>query len=289
MTTGKKIKKNLSKVTVGKILAFLIFAFFAGTLVYSLIWAVVSSLKDPVEYIVDKNTFFPQKWLFGNYIEAFELLNVKGHNVFEMFFNSIWLTLGKSLISAAVCTTTAYIMSKYEFVGKKVMNAVILASMMIPLYGSQAATLKLYLKTGMYNSPLILLASASGVGSMFLILRSYFKGVSWEYAEAAQLDGASDLWIYLKVMLPLAKPAVMSLFMVMLIGGWNDWETSVYYLPDYPTVASGLYLYEKISSFNINFPVYFGGVVMASIPTMILFLCFQEQIMNSITTGGLKG
>ena len=90
-------------------------------------------------------------------------------------------------------------------------------------------------------------------------------------------------------MLPIAKPAVMSLFMVMLINGWNDWATSVYYLPDYPTIASGLYLYEKISSFNINFPVYFAGVVMACIPTMILFLCFQEQIMNSITTGGLKG
>ena len=183
----------MSKVTIGKILAFLIFAFFAGTLVYALIWAIASSLKDPVEYIVDKNTFLPKEWLFGNYLEAFELLNVRGHNVLEMFINSIWLTLGQSLISAAVCTTTAYIMSKYEFVGKKVMNVVILASMMVPLYGSQAATMKLYLRTGMYNSPLILLASASGVGSMFLILRSYFKGVSWEYAEAAQLDGASDL------------------------------------------------------------------------------------------------
>lgn len=283
------MKKKLSKITVGKAIAFFIFAFFAGTLVYSLIWAISASLKDPVEYIVNKNTFLPKDWLFENYLEAFELLNVKGHNVVDMLFNSVWLTLGQSLISAAVCTTTAYIMSKYDFVGKKFINVLIMASMMLPLYGSQAATMKLYLKTGMYNSPLILLASASGVGSMFLILRSYFKGVSWEYAEAAQMDGASDLRIYLKIMLPIAKPAVLSLFMVMLINGWNDFATSVYYLPDYPTIASGLYLYEKISSFNINFPVYFAGVVIACIPTMILFLCFQEQIMNSITTGGLKG
>lgn len=284
-----KIRKKMKKVTFGKIVVTLILGIYAGSIVYPLIWGVFSSLKDPVEYIVNKNGLFPKEWLFSNYLEAFELLNVKGHGIFEMFFNSIWLTLGQSFISLAVCTTTAYIMSKYDFVGKKVMNVLIMASMLVPLYGSQAAALKLYLKLGMYNSPLILLASASGVGSMFLILRSYFKGVSWEYAEAAQIDGASDLWIYLKVMLPIAKPAVMSLFMVMLINGWNDFATSVYYLPDYPTIASGLYLYEKISSFNINFPVYFAGVVMACIPTMTLFLCFQEQIMNSITTGGLKG
>lgn len=284
-----KIRKKIKNITLGKVVITLIFAFYACSIVYPLLWGLFSSLKDPVEYIVNKDTFFPKDWLFSNYLEAFKLLNVKGHNIFEMFFNSIWLTLGQSFISITVCTTTAYIMSKYDFVGKKVINVVILASMMVPLYGSQAAAMKLYLKLGMYNSPLILLASASGVGGMFLILRSYFKGVSWEYAEAAQIDGASDLWIYLKVMLPIAKPAVMSLFMVMLIGGWNDYTTSVYYLPDYPTIASGLYLYEKISSFNINFPVYFAGVVMACIPTMTLFFCFQEQIMSSITTGGLKG
>ena len=145
------------------------------------------------------------------------------------------------------------------------------------------------MNAGMYNSPLILLASASGVGSMFLIMRSYYNGLSWEYAEAAQIDGASDLSIYIRIMIPLAKPCLMSLGLLMLIEGWNDWATSVYYLPDFPTLASGLYIYEKISTFNVNYPVYFAGIVISFIPTMLLFIFFNEQIMNSVTTGGIKG
>ena len=180
-------------------------------------------------------------------------------------------------------------MSKYDFVGKKAINVIIIAALMIPLYGSMASTLRLYFKLGMYNSPLILLASASGVGSMFLILRSYFNGVSWEYAEAAKIDGASELKIYLKIMLPIAAPAIGSIFLVMIINAWNDYTTSVYYLPDFPTIASGLYRYGIAAKQQVNFPVYFAGVMLSCIPTLILFAVFQKQIMSSITPGGVQG
>jgi len=284
-----RIKRRINVITLDRIIAFIIFSLFSFSLLYALIWCILSSFKDPIEYIINKHAFFPEKWLVGNYLEAFRLLEVKGVNIFGMIFNSLWMTFGRSLISLAVCSTTSYIMSKYDFVGKKTINTIIIGSMMIPLYGSGGATLKLYLDTGMYNSPLILLASASGVGAMFLIMRSYYNGVSWEYAEAARIDGANDLQIYLRVMIPLAKPCLLSLGLVMLIEGWNDWGMSIYYMPDYPTLASGLYTYEKISAQNVNYPVYFAGIVISFIPTMLLFIFFNEKIMNSITTGGLKG
>ena len=225
----KSIKRYIKQqLYVGNIVAFVFFALFAFTMVYALIWAISSSLKDHIEYVIDKASLLPQKWLFSNYPDAFRLLNVGGKNMFHMFFNSLWLVFGSSAISMAVCCTTAYIMSKYDFVGKKAINVIIIAALMIPLYGSMASTLRLYFKLGMYNSPLILLASASGVGSMFLILRSYFNGVSWEYAEAAKIDGASELKIYLKIMLPIAAPAIGSIFLVMIINAWNDYTTSVY-------------------------------------------------------------
>lgn len=290
----KDIKKSAKRyfkqqLTAGNIVAFIVFALFAFSMVYSLAWAFMASLKDHVEYTIGKDVFFPKSWLFGNYLEAFKLLNVRGNNVLNMFFNSIWLMFGQSFISMAVCCTTAYIMSKYDFVGKKVINVIIIASMMIPLYGSMSSTMRFYMNTGMYNSPLILLASASGVGSMFLILRSYFNGVSWQYAEAAKIDGANDFIVYVRIMLPIAMPAIGSIMLVMLINAWNDYTTAIYYLPDFPTIAAGLYLYKEIAGFNVNMPVYFAGVFMAAVPTFILFIVFQKQIMSSITTGGLKG
>lgn len=290
----KDIKKSAKRyfkqqLTAGNIVAFIIFALFAFSMIYSLAWAFMASLKEHIEYTIGKDVFFPKNWLFGNYLEAFKLLNVRGNNVLSMFFNSIWLMFGQSLISMTVCCTTAYIMSKYDFVGKKVINVIIIASMMIPLYGSMSSTMRFYMNTGMYNSPLILLASASGVGSMFLILRSYFNGVSWQYAEAAKIDGANDFIVYVRIMLPIAMPAIGSIMLVMLINAWNDYTTAIYYLPDFPTIAAGLYLYKEIAGFNVNMPVYFAGVLMAAVPTFILFIVFQKQIMSSITTGGLKG
>ena len=120
----KDIKKSAKRyfkqqLTAGNIVAFIIFALFAFSMIYSLAWAFMASLKEHIEYTIGKDVFFPKNWLFGNYLEAFKLLNVRGNNVLSMFFNSIWLMFGQSLISMTVCCTTAYIMSKYDFVGKK--------------------------------------------------------------------------------------------------------------------------------------------------------------------------
>lgn len=283
-----RVTRRFKQTNIGNIIAFILFLLFSFTMVYALVWAFGSSLKDPIEYMRSKQSIFPQAWKFSNYIDAFKLFEHNGTNLIGMFGNSIWLTLGQSAISMAVCTTTAYIMSKYKFVGRRVIEVIILVSMMIPLYGSFSTTFKLYKTLGFYNSPLILLASASGIGSMYYILKSFFQGVSWEYAEAAKIDGANELSIYLRIMLPIAWPAISSIFIVMLINGWNDYTTPVYYLPKFTTVAAGLYYYKTTAELNLQYPVYFAGVLMSCIPTLIMFLVFQEKIMNSITMGGLK-
>lgn len=272
-----------------RILAFIIFALFAFTILYSLVWAFFSSLKSPTEYTLYKAELLPKEWLFSNYIKAFGLLEVSGNSIFVMIFNSLWLAIGQAFISCMVASATAYVVTKYDFIGKKVVYAVIIAMMMIPLYGSFAASYKMYRTLGIYDTPFILITSASGGGMVFMIISSYFKGVSWEYAEAATIDGSSDLRIYFEIMLPLALPAVGSIFLVMFIGSWNDYSVPIYYLPHYPTLASGLYIYEKISTFNINYPVYFAGILLSCVPTFLLFIIFQEKILSSISTGGLKG
>jgi ABC-type glycerol-3-phosphate transport system permease component len=271
------------------LIPFLIFLLYALSQVYVLVWGLMSSLKDPIEYVLYANEFFPAKPLFKNYIEAFELLNIKDTTMFGMIFNSLWVTIGSSLISMAVCNTTAYIVSKYEFVGKKVIQTIVIAMLMIPLFGSFASHFQLVLKLNLYDSPLLLVTSASGAGGMFLILSSYYKGVSGDYGDAARIDGANEFQIYVRIMIPIAWPAISAIFIHMLIGGWNDYTTSIYYLPSYPTLAAGLYLYKNKSLFNMNYPVYFAGIMMSCIPTFILFLVFQDEIMKNMSMGGLKG
>ena len=284
-----RIKRVFAETNAVRIIVFVILCLYALTMLYTLVWALFSSLKTPVEYEVTNRNGFPQQWVFRNYLDAFNLLEASNANFFAMIFNSVWLALGGSLLSTLTSAIAAYLFAKYDFYGKKVLYAVMLVVLMLPLYGTLPATYRLYNQLGIYDSPAILIVSISMTGQLFFILSAYFKSVSWEYAEAAEIDGAGHYFILFKIMLPMALPAVSCVFLVALIGGWNDYMTPIYYLPSYPTVASGLYVYGIVSVYNINYPVYFAGILLSCIPTFVLFFLFRDRIMSSMTMGGLKG
>ena len=269
-TIGQRIRSRFKRTNAVRIVMFILFGLYAASMIYALLWAIMNSLKGPVEYMFDKNGL-PSEFLFSNYIEAFELLQANDTNLFIMLFNSVWMTLGRSLVSLACVTCAAYLFSKYKFVGRKIIYGVLIATM------------------GLYDSPLYpLVISASMQGSLLLIMRSFFDGISWEYAEAAKIDGAGHYRIMFSVMFPIAIPCISSIFILMLITGWNDYTMPLYYLPSFPTITTGLYLYEETSKFNINYPVYFAGIIMTCIPTLLIYIFAQDKIMNSVSMGGLK-
>lgn len=283
-----RVRKRMKQTNAVRVAMFVLFALYAFSMIYALLWAALNSLKDPVEYMLNKNAF-PKQWLFANYAEAFRLLEANDTNLFVMLFNSVWMTLGRSLVSLACITFAGYLFSKYKFIGRNFIYAVLIGTMMLPLYGTGASQMKLIHALGLYDSPLYpLIISASMQGSLLLIMRSFFDGISWEYAEAAKIDGAGHYRILFQVMLPLAKPCVSSIFILMLITGWNDYQMPLYYLPSYPTIQTGLYLYAETAKFNINYPVYFAGVILTCIPTLTVYVFAQDKIMNSVSMGGLK-
>ena len=142
----------------------------------------------------------------------------------------------------------------------------------------------------MVDSPLILLAYCSGFGMNFLVIYSFFKGISWSYAEAAFIDGAGNSKVFFSIMLPMALPAVSAMGIMGFVGMWNDYLTPILYMSrTFPTLASGIYLYEKKIAYTANQPVYFAGVILSLVPVMAIFLAFQNKIMSNIYAGGLKG
>ena len=122
-----------------------------------------------------------------------------------------------------------------------------------------------------------------------LMIYAFFSAIPWEYAEAAQLDGASHFKIFLKIMLPMVWPSLCVILVQSIMGGWNDYMTALVYMTEYPTLASGLYVYEQLSKYNVNKPVFFAGVVIAMIPPMVLYYGMQNTIMEKVHFGGLKG
>ena len=277
--------------TVVFTVVFVIFAIYAFTLLYSYGWAIMTSVKDKYEYINNIAGLPKDPVGFDNFVNAFKMLNANKTNLATMFFNSLWYAFGGTFVGVAVSTMSAYVVAKYKFPGRKLFNAVVLIMMMLPIVGSLPSQYEIYSELKILNSPLFLITFANGMGFNFLVLHGYFKSLPWDYVEASFIDGGNHFNTFFKIMLPQAKGVITALYVVSFIGVWNDYSGPILFLEKYPTLASGIYIYD-ISIFhdgNGDIPMLFAGVIMSVIPILALFIAFQEKIMNISIGGGLKG
>lgn len=226
---------------------------------------------------------------FANFITAFQVLEVNGNNYFMLVLNSIWYSIGSMVLSLFFTSCTTYVVCKYKFFGRNFLYAMVIFTMMLPVVGAMPATYRFYKSINIINSPAILLTALGGFGGNFLILYSFYKGIAWEYAEAAFIDGAGHLKVYLQIMLPMALPAISVLFVTGFITHWNEYMAISIYMPKMPTLSYGLYVYESNMKYLGNQPVYFAGVLLAVVPCLALFLISQNTIMQTVHLGGIKG
>ena len=273
---------------ITKIIIFTLFALYAFTLIFAMLWAFSASLKSQKEFYDNVNGL-PREWLFSNYGTAFKQVSANGHNMFEMFWNSVWYSCGGALLGVLTSAVTSYVVAKYKFPGRGFIYGVAIVTMMIPIVGSFPSQYKVYTALHIIDTPFLLITKAAGFGFNFMVLYSFFRTLSWTYAEAAFIDGASHLRVFLGVMLPMAVPVMGSLFLVATIGLWNNYMEPNLFLQSYPTLSSGLYIFQLEMTRGINFPVLFAGLIISVIPVIILFVCFQNTMMESMSVGGIKG
>ena len=283
------MKKRRTKIKTNpvRIIVFIIFLIYGFTMAYALFWAVTASLNEHTALILN-GLALPQVWHFDNYLKAFEALKTSSASFITMLWNSVWFVVINSLISMICMTMVGYVLGRYDFVGKKTIKAIMMIALLTPVYGNGSAMLRMYIRLGMYDSPLFVLKSASALGMMTFIISTFFQNIPLAYEESAKLDGASRWLIFSKIHIPMVKPSLLSIFILSFIGGWNDYATPIYYMPSYPTISSGLYVYETMSKFAMNKPLYFAGVVMCAIPPMVLFTIFSDKLVTNVSVGGLK-
>lgn len=305
--TGKIMKKEADVMSkrrnVGEkivyCLVFMFFAIHAFSLVYPLFYLLINSLQSANGYFTNLsetgNAFaFPRVLHWKNYRTALDGMSwqdSEGNEIYltHMFFNSMWYTLISSSGGLMVSAFSAYTLSRYKFVGRNFVYGIAIFTMTVPIIGSTGASFKLMSDLGIYNSPLFLVTAFGGLGFNFLILYGFFKNLSWNYAEAVFIDGGGNFTAFFRIMLPQAKAPVMTLFLMAAIGAWNDYMTPLLYLPDYPTIASGLYQIQIHFNRSGNVPAFFAGLIMSITPVIILFACFSDSIMKNFAMGGLKG
>ena len=276
-----------------KWIVFIIFAFYAMTLLFPFAWMLLNSFKTNSDFV--RNIWgFPKKIIFDNYINAFIKTTIpvsgKKYNIASMFGFSIFITLSATVINTFLSTCVAYVVAKYKFVGRNILFSIALFALILPTAGTLVAQYKLMTALKLTNTIVGLLILYSGsFGFTFFIMQGIFKGISWTYAEAAFIDGASDFKVFIKIMIPMAWPTMVSLAVIYSIGIWNDYTTPSLYLRKYPTLAVGMRNLTDSLQKRGAYSEMFAAMLVSLIPILVLFISFQKTIMENTIAGGLKG
>lgn len=284
--------KRLKKRGVVMWIAFAIFAIYAISLVYPFLYLIIGASKGAMEFLANP-LGLPEKFSFDNYIDVIfnleALTGLDGLSLGNMFFNSITLSVGLTLVSMTLTAMASYVLAKYDFKGNHLIYMIIIISGMIPTVGSLAATFKLMTATHLTNTYIgMILLQAGGLGGHFLYLHAYFKAIPWSYAESAMIDGASDFQIFTRIMLPLASKAIMTFTIMRFLSFWNDyWFPSLFY-DQHPTLAVGLTYISIATKGTGNYPLLFAAMIITVVPVIVFFALFHKQLMGNVTGGGLK-
>lgn len=293
---AKRIRKRelINDHPIMKWTGFAILMAYTVTILFSMCWALINSLKDFYEF--KKNLFgLPQTWMFSNFKLAFENLSIpvagRNYTLIYLIGNSLAYALLYTFIPLFANIIVAYGCAKYKSKLCEIVKTVIILRMVIPIVGGLASSLTVSKFIGTYdNLPLAAIFQFTPNGAHFLIFLATFRGLSNEYMDAARVDGAGHAKIFFSVMLPLARNSIIAVGVMIFIGCWNDWETAMVWFPSYPTLAYGLYRFQfSTSNSTAQIPLQLMACIIAMIPMLVILMFFKDKLVGNISMGGIKG
>jgi N-acetylglucosamine transport system permease protein len=267
----------------------LVTALYCLSSILALIWMIYTSLKSDKDLFGHGPWALPSAWHFENYANAWRQAHIANY-----FFNSFYLSAVSTAIAVVITAMAAYVISRIEFRGNRIILYYLIAALMVPGF--------------LYVVPLYLLMveqlqlSNNHVGLIFLyitgsipfntfVLTGFFKTLPTELEEAAAIDGASANRIFWQIMLPLAQPGLLTVAVFSFIGNWNEffWSLILLRTKDLFTLSRGLYNLYLDGQYTAQWTMLFAGILIATVPILIVFIILQDLITEGLTVGALKG
>lgn len=273
----RKIIKKAKSYTWTYLALIIIALFCAGPF----LWLLSASFKSG-QNIYDTNFFFKNPTL-KNYIGVAQFMNL-----WKYFGNTVIITVGAILFDIILASLCAYPLACIDFYGKKIVSTALISTMILPAAAGLVVNYLTIKNMHLMNSYLgVILPGAVSVFSIIL-LRQAYMAIPKDMTEAAKIDGASEIKIWYKIMIPEVMPAISTLVIFDFIGRWNAFLWPIIILQDpkkYPIATALKYLNGQ---FNYKFGYIAAGTIISIIPVIIIFLAFQKYFINTIS-GAVKG
>lgn len=253
-------------------------------IMFPALWIIMSSFSAGDSFFM--SSLFPKKFSFDNYVNLF-----KDTDFLLWVWNSLKMCLIVAIINLILTSLAAYAFSRLRFTGRKMGLMTLLVLQVFPSSMALSGYYIIIYKFGLVDSSLALILVLAG-GSAFNIwlLKSYIDGIPIELDEAALVDGAGNFTVFYKIILPLAIPELVVIFLFSFIGTYSEYVISSVFLqtPGKMTLALGLQSFIT-NQFAAHWTLFSAAAVLSSIPIMIVFMALQKYIQNGLVAGGVKG
>lgn len=249
-------------------------------------WMIISSLKTLEEYRMSVPSFWPQKIMFSNYLEAFTEASLG-----RLFLNTLYVGVVSTILSLVITVLSAFAFARLEFKGKNTMFGLLLATMMIPGELFTITNYETVTKLGWMNTYTVLIVPFLVSVFYIYLLRQNFMQIPNELYLAAKVDGTSDIKYLWKVMIPLALPTLISITILKMMGAWNSyiWPRLVANDEAHRMITNGLRNAFTATSGDVNYPVQMAAVAIVSAPLFLVFIFLRKYIMAGVSRSGIKG
>jgi N-acetylglucosamine transport system permease protein len=266
----------------------------AVMVVYPLLWVVMSALKTDAEVIREPLSLIPDTPRWDNFARAW----TTGH-IGDFFLDTIIVIGGGVFLTMLLGSMAAYVLARYEFPGNRVIYYLFLSGLTLPIYLAAVPLHQGVFNTGIVFPPLgpnkhamlILVYVAWSLSFTVFFMHSFFRTLPTSIAEAAFVDGASHTRLFFNVMLPMARPGLISIGIFNVLGQWNQWYLptllmqSVSGEPKNQVIAQGLIELSVNQGYRSDWSGLFAGVTMAMLPVLIVYIVFQRQVQAGLTAG----
>ncbi|MGI6739486.1 MAG: carbohydrate ABC transporter permease [Christensenellales bacterium] len=249
-----------------------------------IVWLVLSSFK--IDPLARPGFMLPDSIYLKGYISTFRDLNVMRY-----FGNSMLISIVSVFVSIMTISMSAYVVARMEFKGKKLVNIALASTLFIPTTALTYPVYNLINRLGIYNtrSALILIYSCSGIAVSFFVIKNYYDNVPKELEEAARIDGCGYAQTWWRIILPIARPGILTAAVLALLTNWNEyyWASLVIIDRDKLTVPAVLSTFT--TAFTTNYNGLFSAMVVIILPPIILYCVFNKFFIEALSGGAVKG
>ncbi|GAA6407266.1 MULTISPECIES: carbohydrate ABC transporter permease [Blautia] len=281
------------KFSPGMCVVYLILIFWALTTIYPILWVILNSFKDRKKIIA--NSFaLPLGDLFSmeNYKTAFDRLNI-----FTAYKNSIIVSCCVAVVVILLAGMASYALVRYNLKTKKLLNTMVVAAMMFPVFATIIPVFRMEFSWGIVNTDkvslsllsLILPQIAGNLAFAMVVLTGYIRSLPIELEESAYLEGCNPMQIFFKIVVPLTKPSFATVGIFSFLWSYNDLFSQTFFLRFKDQWAITRLLMEISSREGTDYGLMAAVVTLIIVPLLVVYVCLQKYIIKGMTAGAVKG